>query len=184
MTDSEQEPSAGRGEHDSITRQSGVKALLRNGEGRFLACRRIKPFLDGTVAWDVPGGRRNDGETSAAALWREASEEIGVGDEDPGKLFGAVPEEPLATQDIFVLGGDGDNDLHVKRRTYLVEYNGPDALVLGDEHSEYGWFTLEELAQLPLDPYLKVVVNSLLPEQNPRESESLASHETPNSLSS
>lgn len=54
-----------------------VAALIRDGDGRLLACKRpAGKHLGGK--WEFPGGKVEAGEDPAAALVRELREELGV----------------------------------------------------------------------------------------------------------
>lgn len=54
---------------------SGVKCVLRDGEGRVLFVRHTYGDRD---AWELPGGRAHRDEPPARAARREAREELGV----------------------------------------------------------------------------------------------------------
>ncbi len=54
-----------------------VCGIIRNTEGKFLACRRgLERHLGGL--WEFPGGKVDAGETPEAALARELQEELGI----------------------------------------------------------------------------------------------------------
>ncbi|MDE1860169.1 MAG: NUDIX hydrolase [Candidatus Micrarchaeota archaeon] len=53
--------------------QVGVKALIRDGEGRFLIVKE-----KGARYWDLPGGRIERNESVIEAFSRELEEEIGI----------------------------------------------------------------------------------------------------------
>lgn len=55
--------------------QVGVKALIRDSEGRVLLLRDVH-HADGY--WDLPGGRMGRDETFGETLKRELKEEIGI----------------------------------------------------------------------------------------------------------
>lgn len=131
----------------SIVLQVGVKILLKNSEGKFLLLKRsAEKYPDVENPWDIPGGRIETGSTLLENLARELKEETGL----------ELPKEItlIAAQDIL------KEARHVVRLTYLGN-NDPDP-ILSDEHSEFGWFTLDELKQLEkLDRYVKELIPKL-----------------------
>lgn len=132
--------------------QVGVKVLIQNTEGKYLLLARSEKFSveseTSEKSWDIPGGRIDPMESHLDALRREAREEIGV------ELSGEP--ELLAAQDIFVEA----KDLHVVRLTYRLAADIQE-ITLSDEHSEYGWFTLEEVRAKGVEPYLASVLENI-----------------------
>ena len=127
----------------------GVKILLKNGEGKYLLVRRsLTKYPEvGDHQWDIVGGRIDPGFPLLDNLKREIKEEVGLDLTNEPRL--------VAAQDILRIPGR-----HVIRLTYIGEIHGEPKLNL-DEHSEYGWFTLEEIKNLQgLDLYFKEVLNS------------------------
>ena len=118
--------------------QVGVKVLLRSSDGTFLLIKR-RGYEALNETWDIPGGRIDPAESLAVALKREVMEEIGV------ELTG-IPQL-IAAQDIFPSG----KDIHVVRLTYVVDQQIED-ITLSVEHSEYGYFTPDEMNGLSIDP--------------------------------
>ncbi|MDB5178532.1 MAG: MutT/nudix family protein [Patescibacteria group bacterium] len=128
--------------------QVGVKALIRDNDGRFLLLHRTEPLLDGSgMRWDIPGGKINANERLPDALQREVLKETGL----------ALEGEPVlvAAQDIFIMGAGQ----HVVRLTYVARAKG--FVRLGDEHQEYRWLKREGALGLPVDDYLRAVLESL-----------------------
>lgn len=83
--------------------------------------------------WEFPGGKLDSGETPADAARREMAEELGVVVTEVGDRLLAVGDDPSP----FVI------------EFFPVVMTGePRAL----EHAEVGWFTVAELAELPLAP--------------------------------
>ena len=120
----------------------GVKALLQNGEGKYLFLQRANALPDGSgIRWDIPGGRIEPAEDLEAALGREVFEETGLRHTGAAKL--------LAAQDIFV----PEKHWHVVRLTYLVRAGGD--VRLGVEHQAYRWVSLAETKELNTDDYLR-----------------------------
>lgn len=127
--------------------QVGVKALLKNPEGKFLLLHRspIK-YPEATGRWDLVGGRINPGTTLLENLEREIKEETGL------KIIGKP--QLLVAQDILRL-----ENKHVVRLTYLAETEGEPKLD-GTENDQFLWLTLDELKNTnDLDIYLKQLMN-------------------------
>jgi len=125
--------------------QVGVKVIIKNNNGDILLLKRTSQFLlpaDSEESWDIPGGRIEPDESLRDALAREVKEEISVDlDGNP---------ELLVAQDIFVQS----RDLHVVRLTYTHQ-QPVDSLTLSDEHSEYKWFSKDELQNVRVEPFLQ-----------------------------
>lgn len=101
-------------------------ALIRRGDRWFLQRRAPgNPVLPGL--WEFPGGKAEPPESPLEALRREVREEVGI---DPGGVR-ALP----------VLEG------HVRLHPFLVEDGEAPRTELA-----WGWFTLEEMARLPIPP--------------------------------
>jgi 8-oxo-dGTP diphosphatase len=116
-------------------RDRGVRcagAVVRDGDGRVLLVRRAHEPSRGR--WSLPGGRVEPGETAAAAAAREVREETGL-DVVVGALLGTADLGPYVVDD------------------FAAEVTGG-ALQAGDDASEVGWFTVEEMTALPLSPGL------------------------------
>ena len=62
-----------------------VAAVIRDRRGRILLARRTQE-RDLAGLWEFPGGKREPGETSEAALVRELQEELGI-EAEVGELF-------------------------------------------------------------------------------------------------
>lgn len=128
--------------------QVGVKALLRNQEGKYLLIR-VSPdkYPEIGPKWNIPGGRIHPGSTLIDNLKREIKEEIGLDLKDEPRF--------VAAQDILRVAGK-----HVVRLTYVVAIEGEPKL--NEEHTEYKWFTLEEMKKISekeLDIYFKELLD-------------------------
>lgn len=133
-----------------IKLEVGTKALLQNADGKFLFLKRNEPY-EGEMecSWDIPGGRIKPGETQQQALIRELKEETGL---ELAVIIGV-----LAVQDILRV-----HNRHVVRVTYLAQAKERKRIMLDKkEHSEYKWFTLDELASIQLDMYLSPIITML-----------------------
>jgi ADP-ribose pyrophosphatase YjhB (NUDIX family) len=132
--------------------QVGVKVLLKNNSGKYLLQRRNpNKYPDAQIGWDVVGGRIIPGIPLLTNLKREVKEETGLTLLKIGKI--------LAVQDILRI-----KDRHVVRITYLGSAKGKIKLDK-EENSEYKWFFLKELKNLPkksLDMYFAEVLKELI----------------------
>ncbi len=109
--------------------------LVRDGRvllGKRAADRTLYPGV-----WDVFGGHQEGAESIAETLVRELEEELDVTPLDYVEL--AVLDEPQP--DVY-----GERAYHF---FVVTAWRGPGPTMLGDEHTEIGWFTVE--AALALD---------------------------------
>lgn len=131
--------------------QVGVKALIKNSEGKFLVLERsLAKYPEVPNRWDIPGGRIDAGTSLLENLAREIKEETGL----------ILVGEPhlLAAQDILRIPGR-----HVVRLTYLVSVEKGEPKLNGEEHDRYDWFTVEELrTRAGVDIYVKEVAEKFL----------------------
>ena len=96
--------------------------------------------------WDIVGGRINIGTPLIENLKREVKEETGLDLVDTPRL--------VAVQDILRLSSK-----HVVRLTYAANIEGEPKL--DEDHTEYGWFTLEEMKNLKdLDIYFGEILKN------------------------
>ena len=125
--------------------QVGVKILLKNKDGKYLVVRRsAEKYPEVGAKWDIVGGRINTGVSLLENLKREVLEETGLEIKYEPKL--------ITAQDILRVEGR-----HIVRLTYTGFADGE--VKLSDEHSDYQWLSLEEIAKLePLDKYFKEVL--------------------------
>lgn len=120
----------------------GIKALIRNDEGKILLLKVNPAKLRGSDQeyWDIPGGRIQRGDTVEQTLRREIAEEIGVTDIDGIRPLAMVLSNiriPLDPVDVGLI-----------LSIYTCSIS-PDAHVtLSDEHVDLGWFAPEEAAKL------------------------------------
>lgn len=129
--------------------QVGVKALIKNKDGKFLLIRSSPlKYPEKDQYWDIVGGRINAGETLFDNLKREIKEEVGLNLEQPPNLIGA--------QDILRIPGR-----HVVRLTYLAEIN-EGKVTLDEESTEYKWLTVQEIKSIDhLDIYFKELLDKI-----------------------
>ncbi|GAB4221633.1 MAG: 8-oxo-dGTP diphosphatase MutT [Spirochaetales bacterium] len=106
-------------------------AIVFRGRNILLAQRM--PTGSMASRWEFPGGKVEEGETPEEALVRELQEEFGL----PGKVV-----ELLGSAEFFHRG------THFILLGYLVEMEQEPTLL--NDHTEVGWFALDEIEGLPL----------------------------------
>jgi len=111
--------------------------LLVRGDKILLARRsEDREFYPGV--WDVIGGHCEGGETPADTLVREVEEEVGVKACEFEEI--AVLEEPKPAK-------HGEARYHV---FVVTAWDGAEPRLLGSEHSELRWLSLDDALALPL----------------------------------
>jgi len=126
--------------------QVGVKIALKNKEEKILLLKRSDKYPGLEGQWDIVGGRIDPGISLENNLKREVMEETSL------KIIG-IPQL-IAAQDII------SSEKHVVRLTYLGLAEGD--LRLGEEHTEFGWFSRDELDKLEnLDPYFRELFSKI-----------------------
>jgi 8-oxo-dGTP diphosphatase len=137
---------------DSKRQRIAAYGVARDAEGRLLLAR-ASPALTLRGRWFLPGGGVQHGERPPDSLRREMEEESGL----------TVSLGPLldVLSDVRTIP-DGTS-LHTVRLIYHVEsWEGtlrPEAEGTTDA---VGWFTLEEIRDMPLALYVQTVVETLL----------------------
>lgn len=126
--------------------QVGVKALLKNNEGKYLLLRRSPDkYPEAGATWDIVGGRIDPGSSLLENLKREIKEETGLDLNDEPRL--------IAAQDILRVPRR-----HVVRLTYTAAIDGEPKL--DGDHTEFKWFTGSELKILEnVDSYFKELLD-------------------------
>ncbi len=130
--------------------QVGVKAFLRNREGKFLLLKRnAKKYTDvEDEVWDIVGGRVEAGKPLIENLKREVWEEARLELKETPKLIAAQDILHIATR-------------HVVRLTYLGKIEGEPQL--DADHTDAKWFSIEELKQLNgIDRFVKELIDKKL----------------------
>jgi 8-oxo-dGTP diphosphatase len=113
-----------------------VAAALVLENGRILLQKR-PPGRSMAGLWEFPGGKLEDGETPEQALVRELSEELAIGI-DAANLVPAC----------FASAMIGDRPLLLMLYTCKIWEGEPIAV----ESPELGWFSIDEMAGLPMPP--------------------------------
>ncbi len=138
--------------NDSIQLQVGVKALLKNPEGKYLLLHRdAEKYPEVKTKWDIVGGRINPGQSLLDNLKREIKEET--------KLNLIKIPTLIAAQDILRI-----SNRHIVRLTYSGEISGDP--ILDEDHDEYKWLDISEIKNLPeneLDSYFReLLINEII----------------------
>lgn len=134
-----------------ITLQVGVKIIFSNIKGQYLLAKRTG-LNWGEGKWETFGGRIDPGTPLIDNLAREVLEETGL-------TYSGTPRLLMA-QDI--LKEKDGNLAHVVRLTY-TDVIPKGVIKLAEEHSEYRWFSLDELKSITaIDSYLHPAI-ALLP---------------------
>lgn len=111
----------------------GVKALVFNDEGKFLALHRWD--TPHSPKMELPGGRVDFGETIEETFVREMKEETNLE---------VTPIELLTTWNYI----KRDQTFQVVGVIYLARASDVSGLKLSDEHDDYAWLELSELDRL------------------------------------
>jgi ADP-ribose pyrophosphatase YjhB (NUDIX family) len=124
----------------SASRQLASSAILER-DGRFLLIRRRNPPSADLFAF--PGGRAEPGETPDETALREFLEETGIEARDP-QLF--------AVYDLKTGGEDGQVASHFFLSVFRVAADASSEAIAADDAADQGWYTLEEIRDLPVPP--------------------------------
>ncbi len=126
--------------------QVGVKAFLRNTEGKYLLVKRnTEKYQTVRGLWDIVGGRIESGTTLLENLKREVQEETRL----------EIISEPKL---VFVQDIIRAPEKHVVRLTYIADTRGEVSLDT-TENCEYRWLSISEIqAEKDLDVYVKEIV--------------------------
>lgn len=108
-----------------------VAGALVSGSGLLVAQRQRPPELAGL--WELPGGKVAPGESEAAALARELTEELGIAVTVGGRIGADVP-----------IGAD------LVLRAYVVAQTG--GTLHPHDHRALRWVAATELDELPWVP--------------------------------
>ena len=133
-------------EPNDIVLQVGVKAFLRNNEGKFLLLKRNPEVYKNTKGgWDIVGGRIEAGSSLFDNLKREVREETGLELRSETKLIYA--------QDILRV-----HMKHIVRLTYVATIEGEP--LIDAESVDYKWFSIQEMKEEPeLDAYVREILD-------------------------
>ena len=116
--------------------QPASSAIIER-DGRYLLVLRSKPPSDAMYAF--PGGRGEEGETPAETALRELLEETGIKAEKP--LLFATYDLPGRE--------DGPGSPSFFLSVFKVKADRDAVAVASDDAASVGWYTAEEIANLP-----------------------------------
>jgi 8-oxo-dGTP diphosphatase len=133
-----------------------VAAAIRDGAGRLLLQQGL-PHKRHAGLWEFPGGKVEIGETPRFALCREVAEELGI-------ALDANALEPAGFAE--EAGEEGRPALVLFLYTSWRWHGEPEAR----EGQDWGWFTLEEAASLPMPAMDRALLKPLLARETPRGS--------------
>lgn len=120
-----------------------VAALIRDGDGRFLVCKRPEHKARAGL-WEFVGGKVEAGETPRQALARECFEELAI-TVRPGEVFMEVVHEyPDVTVHLTVFETD-------------ILAGVPQRL----EHADLRWITVEDIPDLTFCPADEVILEKI-----------------------
>lgn len=111
-----------------------IAAIVVNKEGKILLGKRGEESIY-PLKWCLPCGYIEYDETYVEATIREVEEEMGIR---------AIPDGI-----INVVSNHFDNGVHSLVVVMLAHYDGEEAPTAGDDITEAGWFSLEDLTKLP-----------------------------------
>lgn len=130
-----------------------VCAIFIEGE-KVLLVKRARHRKWSPDKWDLVGGHAEKREGLDIALVRECQEEVGL--------------TPLAFNEVATLYEADDKKRSSPFHIYVVrQWTGGVAQLLGDEHSELGWFAVDDIEalELAMPEYRKVLMQSLRQDQ-------------------
>ena len=118
----------------------GIKALIRNDEGKALLLRVNAKELVGVAEayWDIPGGRIKRGDTVEDTLRREVAEETGL-------AITACSPLAMVRSNIRIPRG-GAEDVGLILAVYECRVAAADVITLSSEHVAYEWVASGEAA--------------------------------------
>lgn len=120
-------------------RSHGIVALICNQAGQYLLLEDARLPMKGY--WAPPHGRCEEGDVSEEnAIIREVQEETGLLVQPIRKILTQAADTKVRTVSFW-----------------LVEYKGENSMVLNDESSRSGWFTIDEALGLQLYPGTQIL---------------------------
>jgi ADP-ribose pyrophosphatase YjhB (NUDIX family) len=131
-----------------ITLQVGVKAFLKNKDGKYLLLKRnMDKYKKASGTWDIVGGRIDPGTKLMENLKREVKEETQL----------EIISEPrlIYAQDIIP-----NEERHIVRLTYVADTQDQPILDTS-ENIEFKWLSIDELKkQEDLDIYVREILDN------------------------
>ncbi|MET0747146.1 MAG: NUDIX domain-containing protein [Rhizobium sp.] len=127
-----------------------ASSAILERDGRFLLVLRRNPPSKDMYAF--PGGRAEVGETPAQTAVREFAEETGITARNP---------RAFATYDLVHPAEVGSVASHFFLSVFLVDADEDAVAVAADDAAAIGWFTLEQIYDLPVPPSVLECVERL-----------------------
>ena len=110
--------------------------------------------------WIQPGGHVEEGETPEEAALREVYEETGVKISLIGEKF---PRENDMIRPLGIMLNRKDNgDRHFDIMYAATPNNIDSDLIISDESKDIGWFSREELEEIPVFDDIKITMDYVL----------------------
>lgn len=109
----------------------GQYALIKNSENKILILERAR-----SKTWCLPGGRLNENEEWDEAFLRELKEELNLDCFNPNPI------------EVNILKDDYQTKYCVYFSVICPDMN---SIKISDEHSNFGWFSIEEMNQLDIE---------------------------------
>lgn len=120
-----------------------VAALIKNGSGQFLICRR-PAHKARALQWEFPGGKIEKGETPEAALMRECREEMDVEIRCGGEYADLVYQYP-------------DLTVHLHLISCRIEQGSPRKI----EHCDMRWIDIGQADQYDFCPADRLFIEQM-----------------------
>ena len=126
-----------------VRKFNAVKALICRGDEYLFV--ESKDFEGGR--FEIPGGRKDDGESDEVALLREVKEEV------------ALVVKVVRLLDEWTLDLPA-KDLVLDGKTYLCEYVSGE-VCLGDEQDSFCWVSVKDIPGLDVSEWLRRSISCL-----------------------
>ena len=117
--------------------KAASSAILRRGDRLLLVKRKYPPAED---QFAFPGGRAETGESPEETALREFEEETGIKAHSP---------KHFKTYDLPTRDANGHLTSHFILSVFTIEADLNAVAHALDDASEVGWFTIDEIRQLP-----------------------------------
>jgi 8-oxo-dGTP diphosphatase len=129
--------------------QPVVLAVIVDDDGKYLLTKRAQldkeDDADFKGKWEIPGGGMNFGESPEETLHREVIEELGI----------EVDVQTLLPKILHRVKNDWQGIFICYLCTKAYE---DDEIVLNEECSDFGWYSLEEAKKLELLPGVEEIL--------------------------
>jgi 8-oxo-dGTP diphosphatase len=119
-------------------KQKNAVAVIVDNDNKILLLKRSKmPKIWQPEKWSLVGGAVEKGETPQQAVEREILEETGLTIDKFVKVF-SIQRNPNSIETVFACRYEGD----------------PTDIKLNEEHTNYGWYDIDEMNYLEIVPNL------------------------------